>query len=585
MFEIWKVVCRSGVNIRKNPFMDSERVGTLPYGEYIEVTEKGGYKGNWLKYKDKGWLAIKHNDHVLMEYKEMPTVRSATMTDEDKTTGYNAFDQPWLIEDSGKNGTYDSAYNYNGTITNINAIHGVPYQFLPNADTRLLSSSSGTVSGPSENSNALGRTYTSKIISKMPLLLITPGRPDFMARYSEKDRKNILSSVLSGVKDIANGSNLLSKNGRYYTFRVDHVRYFNFVNPMCRIASQYLGLGDVTLLDNVPLKKYNWGDGSPEGISQATSFLKRKLESFLNTGLPGYMGFYINSDTQISESFGNNTSESSLASTTNGISDMAKELNFLLGYGAAGLGSEKIADFMDESNDINKSVENVNSMVNKLLGGNNFLSNLAAHLTTVAKGGRLMFPEIWSDSSFSRNYDVSMKFVSPDSDKLSVYLNVLVPLFHLIALVAPQSINLNPNGYSSPFLVRAVYKGAFNVDTGIVTNMSVTKGSESGWTKEGIPTSIEVNLTIKDLYDALSITSMMDAGKYDTMNNTALMDYIANICGINIFKPEVARQIDMWYTQHVPAKASDIVYNVFGNIEQNAMQSVVNLFNRTPFYR
>lgn len=584
MFEIWKVSCRSGINIRKSPTVDSEKIGALAYDTYIEVTEKGGYNNNWLKYNN-GWVAIKYKDQVLMTYQEMPKVRTlAAPMSQDTTTGYNPFvSQPWLIANSSRNGTYASAYNYNGTITNINAIHGVPYQFLPNADTRLINSSSNKVTGPSENNSALGRTYASKIISKMPLILMTPGRPDFMARYSEKDRKNILSTILSGVKNLGQ-SNLLKKDGRYYTFKGDHVRYFNYVNPMCRIAAQYLGIGN-HVLDGIPLKRYNWGDGSDIGTNYAKPYLKQKLESFLNTGLPGYMGFYINSDTQISESFGNNTSESMLANSTNNASDMAKELNFLLGYSSAGLGLDKISDFVDETSDINSSIENVNSMINKLLGGNSFLTNLSDHLVTVAKGGRLIFPEIWSDSNFSKSYDVSIKLISPDSDKLSIYFNVLVPLFHLISLVAPQSINANPNGYSSPFLVRAVYKGVFNIDMGIITSMNITKGTESGWTKEGIPTSIEVTFSIKDLYETLAVTSMMGSGQYDTMNNTALMDYVANICGINIFKPEVARQIDMWYTQHVPSKATDIIYNVFGNVEQNAMQGIVNLFNRTPFFQ
>ena len=40
-----------------------------------------------------------------------------------------------------------------------------------------------------------------------------------------------------------------------------------------------------------------------------------------------------------------------------------------------------------------------------------------------------------------------------------------------------DTVKDNPNGYVNPFLVRACYKGFFNIDTGIITDMSVTKGA------------------------------------------------------------------------------------------------------------
>lgn len=492
---------------------------------------------------------------------------SSTILNTEKTTsGYMPED--WFTSHMSSAGNYDQ-YDYDGTIKNIRAIHGVPYQFLPNADIRL-----------SSDGSALGRTYASKIVSKMPIMFITPGRPAFMTNYSKEDQKKVLGKLigsLSGLDSSLEG--LLAKNGRYYTLQFDHVRYFNYVNPMCRIASQFLGIGD-TRIDGVPLKNYNWGDGSDVGVARSPSFLKPKLQSFFNTGLPGCLAFYINSDTSISETFSNNTTESQMASKANSMSDTGRELNFLLGYTTAGLGLDW--DVFQDT-DVAQSVEDINKLMDGILGGNNFIMNLTSHLSTVAKGGKLTFPEIWSDSSFSRSYDINIKLVSPDPDKLSVYLNVLVPLLHLVGLVAPQSIDANPNGYMSPFLVRAAYKGIFNVDMGIITSMSVTKGTEGGWTKEGIPTVVDVNLTIKDLYEAMSITDMMGKSQYDTMNNTAQMDYIANLCGINIFKPEISRQIEMWFAQNIPNKAADTLYNVFGKVEQNILDKAMRLYTNSLF--
>ena len=238
-------------------------------------------------------------------------------------------------------------------------------------------------------------------------------------------------------------------------------------------------------------------------------------------------------------------------------------------------------DAILNNEDVIKSTQNVDELVGKLLGSGSFLSNIGTHLRSVAAGGKLIFPEIWSDSSFSRSYNCEFKFISPDPSKLSVYLNVLVPLFHLLCLVAPQSIIDNPNGYMNPFLIRATYKGFFNVDMGIITDMSVTKGAECQWTPEGIPTSITVSISIKDLYSALSITPTKSTSdwKYDTMNNTALMDYIANLCGINIFEPEIGRLIDMWLVNNFTNRAEDFFQtDIWTGVSDRIQNLIMNIY-------
>jgi len=212
------------------------------------------------------------------------------------------------------------------------------------------------------------------------------------------------------------------------------------------------------------------------------------------------------------------------------------------------------------------------------LGTGSFFSNLATHIATVASGGKLVFPEIWADSQFSRQYSVNIKLVSPDPSKLSIYLNILVPLFHILSLVGPQTILSNPNGYTNPFLVRAIYKGHFNIDMGIITDLTISKGDECRWTPDGLPTSVDVSLTIKDLYNMLAITSS-ESLKYDTLNNTALMDYIANLCGVNIFKPEISRIIEMWFVNNFENRVDDFFkLDIWGKIQEKVQNGIMNIF-------
>ena len=461
----------------------------------------------------------------------------------------------------------------NYTIKSVMNILGLPYQFLPNVDTRLIDSGA-----------ALGRKYAEKIVSRMPLLLLTPGAPEFMAKFNKDTKKGVLEILLKSganvISDIGTKlDNLLENNkGKYYTFKFAYNDYYNYVNPMLRIAAQFLDIQDFTYdtygtevdnngkpISSVRLANIDWG-----------KITKKKMESFLDVGEVGSVPFYIDSDDQIGESFSNSTSQSMLASTINGIFDTTREISFLLGMGSAAILNK--AELLDA--DAYNNAINVNDLLSGITSKSTILNNIVTNFSSIIAGGKLIFPEIWNDSDFSRSYDINIKLTSPDCDKLSWYFNICVPLIHLIAFACPRSLPGNPNGYFSPFLVRGFYKGLFNCDMGIITNMNITKGQEGGWTKEGLPTVVNVNFSLKDLYTHMAMTNMIDLS-FDSMDNTMLMDYLANLCGININKPEIGRQIDMWFTNNVSNRIRDsVVKNIWGEIEQGYANKIMSIYRR-----
>lgn len=548
--DIWKCVV-SSLYIRSGPGTSYDSVGGLVRGDTVTETERRNDSNGtmWVKHS-KGWSCSTHLTIYKRASGEVTESTDNSPADDEEGSGY----QPDIgaIMDSYDNVNYNVSDSEFVKIKNVAGVFGLPYQFLPNTDLRL--------SGDKKTEN-IGYEYAEKIIERIPLLFISPGRASFMTKYSKENKKNLLEWMISNGAGNEGGSleDILNSDGKYYTFEYDRARYYNYVNPMCRIAARYLGLDGVKI-NGSKLDTMNWETFTQHGIKNIGDF-----------GDFGAIPFYIDTDTSVQESFGNSTTQSTLASTVNGISDMGRELNFLLGYGASATGAAVLTDA-----DVAQNIQNVQDTVNKLLGTGNFLSNLANHLTTVASGGKLIFPEIWNDSNFSRSYSCEFKFISPDPSKLSVYLNVLVPLFHLLALVAPHTVDRNPNGYTNPFLVRAIYKGFFNVDMGIITDMSVTRGAECQWTPEGIPTSISVNISIKDLYSAMSITGTDNKNfKYDTLNNTALMDYIANLCGINIYRPEIARILDMWFVNNFTNRAQDFWQTDIWAGIQNRVQNLI----------
>ena len=126
-----------------------------------------------------------------------------------------------------------------------------------------------------------------------------------------------------------------------------------------------------------------------------------------------------------------------------------------------------------------------------------------------------------------------------------------------------RKIQGDANGYSSPFLVRAYSKGMFNVDMGIISSMSVTKGAECQWSDDGVPTQIDISIQIDDLYSNLFMSSVRDLagtflGRISPINsgenlvdmlvqNTSYMDFLANMSGLNIGQMEIGRRITMYY--------------------------------------
>lgn len=522
------IVTSKSAIIRKKPDIQSTKLHTVKKGQILTCTgsKNGFYYVSDQKYK--GYI----QKNAVKKY-----------TGSSKTTATN----PQLNISVTKT-NYDEATAKKLLTNNLTGIYGMPYQFMESVDRRIAG-------------NTFGRKYAEKIVSRMPLLFLTPGKQSFMTEFSKQDKKNILNKLVDVTLGKSNNTDIddiITRTGRYYTFEFAYKEYFEYVNPMCNITAKLLGIGNKT----IDIGGY-----------------KHKLSSFdwskvLNSSFKSYFAanenivFYINSNTSISESFSNDTRESSLLSSVNGLSDQAKELNFLIG---ATTGHE-IAKMNVEGYET--AISSINSIIDNYLNGSGVLKGLASNATTVLSGGKLIFPELWSDSDFSRSYDVDIKLRSPDRDPLSLYLNIIVPYIHLLAMTAPRQ--LNPNGYSAPFLVRAFYKGQFNVDMGIITSLSVTKGKEMSWSDNGIPTEMDISLSIKDLYTSMFISNNKDIGQM--MNNTALMDYLSNMVGLNLSKPEILRQLDV-YAMLIGARTSQMPNKIWSGFEQNISNMLQKLYS------
>ena len=416
-------------------------------------------------------------------------------------------------------------------VNNLSGIYGIPYQFPESVDPRPDSKSS------------FGSIYAERIITRMPLLMMSPGKVDFMSSYKTGEKKAVLDVLLNDGDGASDINDFLEKPGKYYTFAYDTENYWKYVNAANHASAIYLGIGDVEIdVNGVKAKAadFKWEKAS-----------NNKFDSLLMSN-KSYVCFYTDADSSKSESFGNDTTSSQLADKVNDFSSIAKEIQFLVGANTG-------IDIMKNQSAIDDALTNLGNVVDKFLGGSQTIKDLGEDFVTIASGGKLIFPEIWSDSTFSQSFDVKIKLRCPCPNKVSWFLDIIVPINHLIALTMPRSpygksiINKDfdqepsVNGYMSPFLVRAFYKGLFNCDMGIITDLSIEKGKEGSWTLDGLPSEVDISMTIKDLYNVMAMSEYTTGNQRKSfLNNTTYLNYLANSCGISINKPDLDRSLDLW---------------------------------------
>lgn len=444
----------------------------------------------------------------------------------------------------------DGSYTFGKMkISNTYGILGCPYQYLDVVDRPI---------GDGE----IGRMFADRILSKMPLLFIQPGEPKFLAGWSDDERGSYLESVLQGLSTDSQLSNFSNIQGRFYTFNPTWALYRQYIQPLTFAAALYLGLPDLKIPHVGSLYNTDWSDYAPEET--------KKIFFKFMTGVT----FYINSEVQITDNFSNSTNQSQLEQKTNALSDMAKELQFLLGSAASKVG----VDVNSVQAGSSMNVENAHEFASDLLGRGNFLEQISHNLLTVVQGGKLIFPEIWGDSTYEKSYNVTIKLRCPDADALSWFFNIWLPIAHLLPLVLPKASG--PNGYIAPFLVRAWYKGLFQCPMGIITSCSMTRGELGNWNLNGLPMSVDINLTIKDLYHSLAVVrSSTSWNQMSAMENIGILDFIANFCGANMYESDIERTIKFY----IKAKSGipEQLYNRFGNYINNEIQNrLQSMFSR-----
>jgi len=559
------------LNIRKNPGTAFQIVGVLNKDTIVQVDKE---QNGWYHLSNgKGWIRTSYTQVVRnLEQTPPPAKTPTTPTNKPVVTNGQAPVETTQtspgLDAKVIQMLYDTVKTKNSKIGASTRLFGSPHQFIRQTDFRM-----------STDDLDLGRKYLETIVGESPIVYFLPGRPSYLPDLDQKQRDS-MKEFLKGKQVNADDAPILakildSKESRYFTFLTDYSSYIRYVNLLCRMAAIYMGIGDKNAPNtNTPYKYYDWGNYRYQNNYQQKPETKKSLFdlSELKTsayeelfGNYQYVQFYVEPNTSFNESASNTTMQSKLEGFFDSAEGLIKELAFLTNSMALQNIQAAQDNFADGMRQISE----------KMLKNSNegFFQRLLGMSSTVLKGSNIIFPELWGDAAYNKSYSININLVSPYGDKESVYLNVIVPLMHILALALPRQTTAN--SYASPFLVKVFAKGWFSCEMGIIDSLSIEKGGQGSWTVDGLPSEMRVQISVKDLYSNLMITGNNSPDLF--FQNRGMLDFLAVTCGLDITKPQFATQLDAIFATLFNT-AADIPANLYRDFIQSIRNSIENIY-------
>lgn len=252
--------------------------------------------------------------------------------------------------------------------------------------------------------------------------------------------------------------------------------------------------------------------------------------------------FKVNHSGSPNESFTNSVMESDLSNKFNQTSSTAREARFTFADG--NLGGGFVGDILGK---IGTAVTDV---ATGLLSGVTF--GISDALKGLAGGGFIDIPKHYQSSNArlpSATY--TMELISPYGNAISRLQNIYIPLAMIMAGGMPLSTG--KQSYSSPFLVQLFDQGRCQIQLGMITEITITRGTSNlAFNRQGKPLAMEVRFTIEDLSSIMHMpistgslfgaikdtvgTAVNPKGNNSTLDeDNILIDYLAVLAGQDMY--------------------------------------------------
>lgn len=265
------------------------------------------------------------------------------------------------------------------------------------------------------------------------------------------------------------------------------------------------------------------------GISQHLSAYSDFTKTELRDG-SAFVSFIVDWDQNVRESFSNGTKSSDIAEQMNETSRTNRNRLYNIAGGNIGAGI------------VGSAVEGIVKGVTDIVTG---LADSVGFSGIAQLGGKAFvdIPDFWdSSTSTLPSGDYTIPLRTPYGCPESILLNIMPTVSMLLAAVSPRSTGRS--SYSGPFLCKLWQKGRTQVQLGMITSLSITRGTGNvGWNIHGQPIGVDINFSVTNLSKIMhmpittdvSLASILTNG-YSSMvdEDTNFSDYMAVLGGLDL---------------------------------------------------
>ena len=143
-------------------------------------------------------------------------------------------------------------------------------------------------------------------------------------------------------------------------------------------------------------------------------------------------------------------------------------------------------------------------------------------------------PKMWDDSSVSLN-NITYKVVSnpPYNNTITQIVDMDLVMSMILAGVIPQSVG--QSSYTSPFLCKSFLRGKQNIDFGMITSCTITRGTSNvPFNKDNKALGMEISFTITDFSEIVALptpTGIFGGFEIGLDENNALNKFLGSVAG------------------------------------------------------
>ena len=340
----------------------------------------------------------------------------------------------------------------------------------------------------------------------------------------------------SALKQAIAGS--LSMQQSFYTFEADWSSYINNVRMMINSAIIMLGLSDAKVRIGDTLYPINTTEKlSKTDVWSNYRFITATADSkgvgdvnAIDT-MSGETNQYVSFMTepvQIQEGYTNNTGASQIyGSVIQSGESLGNEIAFITNSSRNAIDDSmvKLAN-----SGINMAEKVLSSLT---LGTGKFTAAVLGSMARSYTGDHTIYPEIFTSHSSTSDVNLTIKLRASAGDPYTYLMEILVPIFHLMAMAIPQMSKSAASAYSYPPLIQLNIPGVWGTRLGIVNTLSIQKQGND-YSVNGYPLAVDVSVSIKDLQHVI-MSSGMDK-KAQMLNNDTMFDYIAQCAGVDKYR-------------------------------------------------